>query len=56
MFSVFTQVDFACGNGTQTKFLAQCFPSVIGIDVSKSAIEIASTENTAVGSRMPKSW
>ncbi|WP_373530644.1 class I SAM-dependent methyltransferase [Nostoc sp.] len=40
-------IDFACGNGTQTKFLAQFFSHVIGIDVSKSALEMASTENTA---------
>jgi SAM-dependent methyltransferase len=40
-------IDFACGNGTQTKFLAQSFAHVIGVDVSKSALEIASMENNA---------
>jgi SAM-dependent methyltransferase len=40
-------IDFACGNGTQTKFLSQFFPRVIGFDVSKTALEMASKENTA---------
>ncbi|BAT53712.1 hypothetical protein NOS3756_26740 [Nostoc sp. NIES-3756] len=40
-------IDFACGNGTQTKFIAQFFPHVIGVDVSKSALEIAFIENNA---------
>lgn len=40
-------IDFACGNGTQTKLLAQFFPHVIGVDVSKSALEMASVENDA---------
>lgn len=40
-------IDFACGNGTQTKFLAQFFPNVIGVDVAKSALEIASLKNNA---------
>jgi 2-polyprenyl-3-methyl-5-hydroxy-6-metoxy-1,4-benzoquinol methylase len=40
-------IDFACGHGTQTRFLADHFPLVIGIDVSKSAIAMAQTQNNA---------
>ena len=38
-------IDFACGNGTQTRFLADYFTKVIGIDVSKSALEIAKLQH-----------
>ena len=31
-------VDFGCGNGTQTLFLAQHFSQVVGVDVSEAAI------------------
>src|SRR5690242_12173255 len=34
-------IDFGCGNGTQTRFLARKFPNVIGVDVSEAAIEAA---------------
>lgn len=36
-------VDFGCGNGTQTLFLAQHFASVIGVDISSTAIAQART-------------
>ncbi len=26
-------VDLGCGNGTQTRFLADCFPRVLGVDL-----------------------
>lgn len=34
-------IDYGCGNGTQTHFLARHFPSVIGIDISPTAIDLA---------------
>ncbi|MFI1166232.1 class I SAM-dependent methyltransferase [Streptomyces sp. NPDC020801] len=34
-------VDLGCGNGTQTRFLAQRFPRVLGADVAAAAIEHA---------------
>ncbi len=34
-------LDLGCGTGTQSKFLAQHFDFVIGIDVSQTAIELA---------------
>ncbi|PZD74735.1 tRNA (cmo5U34)-methyltransferase [Acaryochloris thomasi RCC1774] len=34
-------VDFGCGNGTQTFFLAEHFPQVLGLDVSAAAIQQA---------------
>lgn len=37
-------VDVGCGNGTHTRWLAGLFPRVLGIDVSKGAIEMASKE------------
>ncbi len=40
-------IDFACGNGTQTRFLADYFTKVIGIDVSKSALEMAKAKHHA---------
>ncbi|MGF1677159.1 MAG: class I SAM-dependent methyltransferase [Rivularia sp. (in: cyanobacteria)] len=40
-------IDFACGNGTQTHFLANHFTKVIGVDVSKSALEMAKTQHNA---------
>jgi SAM-dependent methyltransferase len=40
-------IDFACGNGTQTRFLADYFSQVIGVDVSKSALEMAQAQNNA---------
>lgn len=40
-------IDFACGNGTQTHFLAQHFNRVIGVDVSASALEMAKIEHNS---------
>ncbi|MDQ0029356.1 class I SAM-dependent methyltransferase [Arthrobacter bambusae] len=37
-------VDIGCGNGTYTRWLAELFPRVLGIDVSTGAIELASRE------------
>ncbi|MCP2258453.1 Methyltransferase domain-containing protein [Streptoalloteichus tenebrarius] len=34
-------LDIGCGNGRQTLFLGTCFPRVIGLDVSESAVERA---------------
>ncbi|MFD6437373.1 class I SAM-dependent methyltransferase [Streptomyces venezuelae] len=34
-------VDLGCGNGTQTRFLADRFPRVLGIDLSAAALEHA---------------
>ncbi|MEU2423603.1 methyltransferase domain-containing protein [Streptomyces sp. NPDC007851] len=34
-------VDLGCGNGTQTRFLAQRFPRVLGTDISEAALEHA---------------
>jgi SAM-dependent methyltransferase len=40
-------IDFACGHGKQTRFLAKHFKKVIGVDVSKSAIEMAKSQYSA---------
>jgi 2-polyprenyl-3-methyl-5-hydroxy-6-metoxy-1,4-benzoquinol methylase len=34
-------IDFGCGDGTQTEFLSQHFPQVIGLEISDSAVELA---------------
>ncbi|NGO79609.1 class I SAM-dependent methyltransferase [Streptomyces sp. YC504] len=34
-------VDLGCGNGTQTRFLADRFPRVVGVDLSRAAVEHA---------------
>ncbi|WP_409234218.1 class I SAM-dependent methyltransferase [Streptomyces sp. PA5.6] len=34
-------VDLGCGNGTQTRFLADRFPRVLGVDLSAAALERA---------------
>jgi SAM-dependent methyltransferase len=39
-------LDLGCGNGRQTRFLAEHFEIVIGADVSPSAIELAISETT----------
>ncbi|SEU19351.1 class I SAM-dependent methyltransferase [Stigmatella erecta] len=38
-------VDLGCGSGIQTRFLAQHFPRVIGVDVSPSAVALAARNN-----------
>ena len=40
-------VDLGCGNGTQTRFLADHFAKVIGTDISLAAVEIARTKHAA---------
>jgi SAM-dependent methyltransferase len=40
-------LDFGCGNGRQTRFLATQFDRVVGTDVSPSAITIARQETPA---------
>lgn len=40
-------IDVGCGNGTQTRHLAQHFPRVIGVDVSPEAIRGAPQVNGA---------
>lgn len=34
-------VDLGCGNGTQTRFLADRFPRVVGVDLSAAALDHA---------------
>ncbi|MFE5855546.1 class I SAM-dependent methyltransferase [Streptomyces sp. NPDC056500] len=36
-----TMVDLGCGNGTQTRFLADRFPAVLGLDLADAAIDLA---------------
>jgi SAM-dependent methyltransferase len=40
-------IDLGCGNGTQTRFLADHFARVIGTEIAPSAVEIARTKNAA---------
>jgi SAM-dependent methyltransferase len=40
-------IDLGCGNGTQTRFLADHFARVIGTEISPAAIAIARTKNAA---------
>jgi SAM-dependent methyltransferase len=40
-------IDLGCGNGTQTRFLADHFSKVIGTEISPAAVEIAQTKNGA---------
>jgi SAM-dependent methyltransferase len=42
-----TLVDLGCGNGTQTLFLADRFPRVLGVDLSAAAIELARRKDGA---------
>lgn len=42
-------VDVGCGNGTQTRYLADHFSRVIGLDVSSKAIELARRTHSAAG-------
>ncbi|WP_249520748.1 class I SAM-dependent methyltransferase, partial [Microbacterium sp. ER1] len=41
-------IDVGCGNGTNTRWLAGLFPSVLGIDVSTGAVELARREAEGV--------
>ena len=40
-------IDLGCGNGTQTRFLADHFAKVIGTEISPTAVEISQTKNAA---------
>jgi SAM-dependent methyltransferase len=40
-------IDLGCGNGTQTRFLANHFARVMGTEISPAAVEIARTKNAA---------
>jgi len=40
-------IDVGCGNGTQTRFLADHFARVIGTEISPAAIDIAKTKTVA---------
>ena len=40
-------IDLGCGNGTQTRFLADHFAKVVGTEISPAAVAIASTKNAA---------
>lgn len=40
-------IDLGCGNGTQTRYLADHFAKVIGTEISPAAVAIASTKNAA---------
>ncbi len=40
-------VDLGCGNGTQTRFLADRFPRVVGVDLAEAALVHARTRDPA---------
>ncbi len=40
-------IDLGCGNGTQTRFLANHFARVMGTEISPAAVAIAQTKNAA---------
>lgn len=40
-------LDIGCGNGQQTRFLAQSYRHVIGVDVSASAVDLAARQSRA---------
>lgn len=40
-------IDLGCGNGTQTRFLADHFQRVLGTEISPAAVEIARTKHAA---------
>ena len=42
-----TMIDLGCGNGTQTRFLADHFARVIGTEISPAAVGIARTKHAA---------
>ncbi|MFH8619601.1 methyltransferase domain-containing protein [Streptomyces sp. NPDC017979] len=44
-------LDLGCGNGTQTRFLADRFPRVLGLDLSAAAIDLARAAVEAGGDR-----
>lgn len=40
-------IDLGCGNGTQTRFLADHFAKVMGTEISPAAVDIARTKHAA---------
>lgn len=40
-------IDLGCGNGTQTRFLADHFARVLGTEISPAAVQIAQAKNVA---------
>ncbi|MFD5567769.1 class I SAM-dependent methyltransferase [Streptomyces cadmiisoli] len=40
-------IDLGCGNGTQTRFLADRFPHVLGVDLAEAAVEHARNADPA---------
>ncbi|MFJ8494927.1 class I SAM-dependent methyltransferase [Streptomyces sp. NPDC094038] len=44
-------VDLGCGNGTQTRYLAQRFPRVLGADISEAALDHARHADPAAQAR-----
>jgi SAM-dependent methyltransferase len=40
-------IDLGCGNGTQTCFLAEHFATVIGTEISRSALDLARANTTS---------
>ncbi len=42
-----TLLDLGCGNGTQTRFLADRFPKVMGADLSPAVLELAGRQEKA---------
>ena len=42
-----TMIDLGCGNGTQTRFLADHFARVLGTEISPAAVEISKAKNAA---------
>ncbi|MEA5536736.1 class I SAM-dependent methyltransferase [Crocosphaera sp. XPORK-15E] len=42
-------IDFGCGDGNITQFLAKYFPQVIGVDVSQNALNLAKIRTKKAG-------
>ncbi|WP_351222761.1 class I SAM-dependent methyltransferase [Streptomyces sp. NPDC002133] len=38
-------LDLGCGNGTQTRYLAERFPQVLGVDLAQAAVDHAQQQN-----------
>jgi SAM-dependent methyltransferase len=45
-----TMIDLGCGNGTQTRFLANRFAKVIGTEISPAAVQLSQMKNAAPNS------
>ncbi|MFI1398281.1 class I SAM-dependent methyltransferase [Streptomyces sp. NPDC020681] len=46
-------LDLGCGNGTQTRFLADRFPKAVGVDLAAAAIELARGQEKSAGGAIP---